>query len=142
MNNSFFFLVPHRKGFLGFLSRGTHYGIYLSSLFWMFGNPLVPWQISLPWVQVQVHCPSSPWQNMCSASFCSSPCGMKEHFMQHHRLEGSSQTPTWGTCPEKAPSLPSSLTLYRIFPSLWPILRPLRPSPCALHSARSKGWNN
>ena len=36
----------------------SHFPVFPSSLSWMFCTPLIPWQISLPQVQVGVYCPS------------------------------------------------------------------------------------
>ena len=75
----------------------------------MFGNSLVPWQIGLPQVQVQVHCPGS-LSRACilSLSALTLQCGGTFHVAP--LTSGEFSDPTWGTHPGRALSPPSVLT--------------------------------
>ena len=75
----------------------------------MFDNPLVPWQISLPQVQVRVHC-SCGLSRTCILALSALTLQHEGTFHVAPPTGGEFPDPTWGTHPERALSPPSVLT--------------------------------
>ena len=75
----------------------------------MFSNPLVPWQIGPPWVQVWVHCPGG-LGGTCILPLSTLALWHEGTFHVAPPTGGEFPVLTWGTHPERALSPPSVLT--------------------------------